>query len=275
MERLRSEVKVKLALVVKPVDVVTGLAPAAVPRLVLEGIPCRPVRKPDGTFLLLGLPPGDYRIVLSAPPHYADGRAVVDTAALSPLEPVELVPMLPTSSYPFAPGTTLIRVRAKGMPNSANDSAIIRAAVTDGNLACAKLRQEADAGEAELAFGAAHRLVAGRCYYVLDRDPAKREFIRIAALHEAGRRAKLQTPFRFAHGKGTVVTDVAEGAADGRGEWAAAFPPQGVKHFVCAVHLFSPGDEPLILDQEVQVEEGRPVQLGGLPSTDEQGSGGK
>ncbi|MCP1311546.1 hypothetical protein [Paenibacillus tyrfis] len=269
MERLRSEVKVKLALVVKPLDIVTGLAPAAVPRLVVEGVPCRPVRKPDGTFLLLGLPPGIYSIALSAPPHYADSRAVVDTAVLSPLEPVELIPMLPTSSYPFASGTTLIRVRAKGAPDSAPDSAIIRAAVTDGNLACAKLYQEADQGEAELAFGAVHRLVSGRCYYVLDPDPAKREFIRIAALCEANRRAKLQTPFRFAHRKGTVVTDVAEGAADGRGEWAAAFPPQGVKRFVCAVHLFLSDNESLILDQEVQVEEGQPVQLGLLPSTDE------
>ncbi|KEQ26411.1 hypothetical protein [Paenibacillus tyrfis] len=266
MERLRSEVKVKLALVVKPLDVVTGLAPVAVPRLVVEGVPCRPVRKPDGTFLLLGLPPGVYSIVLSAPPHYADSRAVVDTAALSPLEPVKLMPMLPTSSYPFAPGTTLIRVRAKGAPEGA---AILRVAVTDGNLACAKLPQDADEGEAELAFGAMHRLVSGRCYYVLDPDPAKREFIRIVALDEANRRAKLQTPFRFAHRKGTVVTDVAGGAADGRGEWAAAFPPQGVKRFVCSVHLFLSDDEPLILGQEVQVEEGQPVQLGLLPSTDE------
>ncbi|MBU7314211.1 hypothetical protein [Paenibacillus oleatilyticus] len=265
MERLSSEVKVKLALVVKPVDVVTGLAPAAVPRLVVEGVPCRPFRKPDGTFLLLGLPPGMYSIALSAPPHYADSRVVVDTANLSPLEPVELVPMLPTSSYPFASGTTLICVRAKNAP----DSAIIRAAVTDGNLVCAKLLQDAGQGEAELAFGAVHRLVSGRCYYVLDPDPAKREFIRIAALHEANRRAKLQTPFRFPHRKGTVVTDVAEGAADGRGEWAAAFPPQGVKRFVCAVHLFLSDDESLILDQEVQVEEGPPVRLGLLPSTDD------
>lgn len=266
MERLRSEVKVKLALVVKPVDVVTGLAPAAVPRLVVEGVPCRPVRKPDGTFLLLGLPPGIYSIVLSAPPYYADSRAVVDTAALSPLEPVELMPMLPTSSYPFAPGTTLIRVGAKGVPEGA---AILRAAVTDGNLACAKLHQDADEGEAELAFGTVHRLVSGRCYYVLDPDPAKREFVRIVASEEANRKAKLQTPLRFAHRKGTVLTDVAEGAADGRGEWAAAFPPQGVKRFVCVVHLFLSDDEPLILSQEVQVEEGQPIQLGLLPSTDE------
>ncbi|UUZ78912.1 hypothetical protein LJK88_26980 [Paenibacillus sp. P26] len=214
MERLRSEFTVKLALAVIPVDVVTGQAPASAARLTLEGIPGRPVRKPDGTFVLEGLPKGEYSIVLTAP-YYMDSRAVVDTRVLNPLEPV-LIP-LPTPSYPFAEGAALLRVRVRASGALTPGDTILRAVVTDMDLARAKLPGDTNPGETRLPIGAANRLVSGRCYYVLDKDPAQREFIRIKAIDETGRRMNLQTPLRFSHSKGTALVDVAEGSGDGRG----------------------------------------------------------
>lgn len=273
MERISSTAKLKLTFAVQPIDVCTGLPPAVIPLLTIVAMPVKPLRKPDGVFLLLGVPQGVYTLRLTAP-GYGDAEAIVDTGALNPREPVVIVPMLPSAAYRFTPGAAVVRCAVAteaGKPPPPDVR--FRAYALDADYAAGKLFKDVSKADGEMVLGAVHRLMSGRAYCLLDKDAKKREIVRVIAVDERTRLARLAEPTRFPHAKGTPIMDVAEGAGNAKGEFAAAFPPQRAKRFPVLAEWVIPDKKPLTLAKEVYLEEGRSVDLGSFPLSDKPGKG--
>lgn len=261
MDDNRSTFSIRLTFAVRPVDVVTGGTPLAAPLLTLPGVPCRSVRKPDGSFLLLQLPGGRYPLQLQAP-HYADAVETVDTEKLDPAEPVVIVPLLPKPSYSFPPGLALLRLRLEAQAGLLTEDLRVRAVITDTSLACGKLA-DIDPSGRYFTYAPGARLIPGCCYWVGNADAKQREYVRIVQVREGARQAVVAGPLQYAHAKGTPLLEVAEGVTDRNGDCALAFRPQKLKEFPVRVELAGQGvTTSVVLLEEVVAREGQSVHIG-------------
>ena len=103
-------VTTRLAVAVWLVDDFTGKSPIGSVEVLLEGLILKPVKNSSGYYLFLDLPGGEYQVRVKSD-YYFDENETVILATLDPSNPVVEITLKPKPSYPFFPGTTLIRGR--------------------------------------------------------------------------------------------------------------------------------------------------------------------
>jgi hypothetical protein len=119
----------RVSLAVPLLDAFTGGLPRGNPRVSIDGVAATPIRNASGQFVFvdLDLDPGDVTVTVDGGAYYADPEPVEVTipteAALAAAEasgsdvfdpsadPVAVGELVPTPTYPFPPGTTLVRGR--------------------------------------------------------------------------------------------------------------------------------------------------------------------
>lgn len=76
--------------------------------LSIKGSEPKIVKNPSGFYLFLNMPHNSYHVTVKSQ-FYFDKEVLVEMSALDPKNPVKNVTLNPLPSYPFPPGTTLIR----------------------------------------------------------------------------------------------------------------------------------------------------------------------
>ena len=97
-----------LSLAVSLQDDYTGDRPIGGVKVFLEGRDLKSVKNPSGYYLFLDLAGSEYQVRVETD-YYFSEKTTVKLPELDPLNPVVQVKLKPEPSYPFSPGTTLIR----------------------------------------------------------------------------------------------------------------------------------------------------------------------
>jgi len=98
----------RLAVAVWLTDDYSGKPPIGKVKVFLKGQDKPPVENPSGYYLFLNLPNGSNQVGVESDYYFA-AEVTVLPASLDPLNPVVEIRLQPKPSYPFLPGTTLIR----------------------------------------------------------------------------------------------------------------------------------------------------------------------
>jgi hypothetical protein len=128
-DEVLDERALRVSLAVPLVDAFTGGSPRGDPSVSIDGSTATPIRNASGQFVFvdLDLDPGDVTVTVDGGAYYADPEPVDVTipteAELAAAEtsgadvfdpsadPVGVDELVPTPTYPFPPGTTLVRGR--------------------------------------------------------------------------------------------------------------------------------------------------------------------
>lgn len=102
------EITTKLAVALLLKDDYTEKQPIGKVKVFMEELETKPIKNPSGYYLFLDLPDGEYRLRVESD-YYFDMAETVALASLDPMNPVVEINLKPMPSYPFSPGTTLIR----------------------------------------------------------------------------------------------------------------------------------------------------------------------
>jgi hypothetical protein len=97
-----------LSLAVSLKDDYTGNQPIGWVKVLLAGQDLKSVKNPSGYYLFLDLPGNECQVRVETD-YYFSEKATVKLPDLDPLNPVVRFKLKPKPSYPFSPGTTLIR----------------------------------------------------------------------------------------------------------------------------------------------------------------------
>jgi hypothetical protein len=108
-----------LSVAVSLQDDYTGNQPIGKVKVFLAGRELKSVKNPSGYYLFLDLAGSEYQVRVETD-YYFSEKTTVKLTELDPLNPVVRFKLKPKPSYPFSPGTTLIR----GMVHSSDGNMI-------------------------------------------------------------------------------------------------------------------------------------------------------
>lgn len=120
-----------LSLAVSLQDDYTGNQPIGRVKVFLEGRDLKSVKNPSGYYLFLDLTGSEYQVRVETD-YYFSEKTTVKLPELDPLNPVIRVKLKPKPSYPFSPGTTLIRGAVYGSDQNPAPGAKVK--VPGGNV---------------------------------------------------------------------------------------------------------------------------------------------
>ncbi|UCH97322.1 MAG: hypothetical protein JSV88_10840 [Candidatus Aminicenantes bacterium] len=112
------KITTKLSMAVSLQDDYTEKPPIGSVEVFLIGQEVKSVKNPSGYYLFLDLPGSEYQVRVETE-YYFKKRTTVKLTELDPLNPVVRFKLKPKPSYPFSPGTTLIRGMVHGIDGKA------------------------------------------------------------------------------------------------------------------------------------------------------------
>ncbi|MBD2867594.1 hypothetical protein [Paenibacillus arenilitoris] len=204
MTRQRSVSVTRCSLVVSPVDVWTRRLPAPSALSVsLQGVQKKPIRKPDGTYLFLDLPPGSYALEVASPFFLPYWETIV-TSELDPLSPLVTVPLMPGPGYAYPPSATGVTFLLCGEDGRPLPGAPVDAYIDDDSAARGRLAQETlEAGAWSASIGLLQgKTVAGES--LLLRGQGKEELVRVAETLPGGG-LRFRQPVKESYRRGAVL----------------------------------------------------------------------
>ncbi|WP_139487987.1 hypothetical protein [Brevibacillus dissolubilis] len=247
--------------VVRLIDSYTGGSPADPQlRVRLVGWDAKPVRKPDGSFVFVGLPGPDQRgrwQVTVESDIYLDEVIEVEMDGLEPLNPVVHRLLLPRPCYPYTAGATIIRASVRDARGRGVAGIEAQATIVTPECYKARLAQDTDENareRVELMQRTGGVVVGSRFLLVGKEGEPPREICEIAeVISERSYRLKdpLSTPWR----RGTWLLPITWTRSDERGELALYLPFTRRKSFQVIIEVAAQV-------KEVDVEEGTMTALG-------------
>ncbi|MDF2726208.1 MAG: hypothetical protein K0Q59_5886 [Paenibacillus sp.] len=227
----------------------------------LEGYLRRPVAKADGTYIFNDLTSGTYRLHIDATYYFRETLEVsVGIGAQHVLLPVTL---LPTPSYPYTNGDTLIRAMLVERTGSPVSGARVTATILSDDNAKGRLADDAAKGsDTIVAASLIGRLDQGDRLLLLGRGSKEgRESAVIAEVVEYQRKFKLEKPLDSSYPRGSMLLPVYRSRTTERGELAIAIPGGRAKTFMVELRIEPASGGPEAVDQFV-AEEGGTVNIG-------------
>lgn len=199
----------------------------------LDGLPCRPVRKPGGGLVLVNLPGGSHRLLL----NYRGFREEqvdfsVDGGAAREL----YVALKPSAGYAFRGEVARLWLIVREGASPAVDRALWL--TSPGAPECKLAQTKAEPGATELRIfrkGLPTRLPIPGPFLVDDGEHT--EIVTLQSLN--GETGRLAAPLQREHGRGSLLLPVQQYRTDGEGELSAVFRGPG------GIVLFGGKGEPL------------------------------
>lgn len=186
LSQLRSISITHCSLVVAPIDIWTRRQPAPSALSVsLEGVHKKPVRKPDGTYLFLDLPPGSYLLTVTSP-NFIPYKRLIETAGLNKLNPVVTVPLLPSPVYAYPSASTAVAFPLCDDSGAPCAGADVWAYASEDQAARGRIAQDTLAAGVDVAIiGLLQgQTVAGEC--LLIRGQGNEELVQVAEVLPGG-----------------------------------------------------------------------------------------
>lgn len=193
----------------------------------LDGLPCRPVGKPDGCLVLVNLTPGVHRLSLRSRGYQEEW---VELTAGRDTQEVDIT-MKPGEDYPFRQTVTRLELTVTRGGTPAAGEQLWLAVPGPAQLKVAQTR--AEAGERELRLyckGPASAVTPG-AYLIA--DGADSEIVGLRALEEE--MGTLAAPLARSHGRGRLLLPAQRYHAGPDGRLTAVFPGP------CSVEVCVPG----------------------------------
>ncbi|RTE09435.1 DUF2012 domain-containing protein [Paenibacillus whitsoniae] len=262
MEQLRvSHLKSRVSLVVGVVDSLTSQSPLGNTTTVhLEGTRSKAIRKTNGSYIFNDLTPGTYLATVTSEYYFQEQVRI----SIGSTNAIAVVQLSPKPSYPFSPGTPLIRMMLHSSAGTPLQGAELQAVVQSEDGARARLMTEqAERGSEELTLGSfTGGVLAGDTYLLRGRGgKASEEMIRIAEVLEHQKRFRLMDKLTKAYARGALLMPVQMTRSTERGEVVIAFRGNRIPDFTADL-MISYGSASQQVIKEVAVAEGATTNLG-------------
>lgn len=202
MTKHRSTQITRCSLVVSPVDVWTRRLPAALV-VSLDGIHKKPIRKQDGSYVFLDLPPGSYVLKVTSS-AFIPFMKRIETASLSKLNPVITVPLLPSAGFMYPATSTGITFALCESDGTSCAGAEVWAYASEDTSARGRIMQEiVPAGAIAATIGTLQgQTVAGES--LLLRGHGNEELVQVAEVMTGGG-LRFEQPLKESYRRGAVL----------------------------------------------------------------------
>lgn len=193
----------------------------------LDGLPCRPVRKPGGGLVLVNLPEGPHSLTIACPGFQ---KEQVDLIAAPGVTHELYVALKPSDGYPFLGEVTRLFLTVVEKKRPAAGRILWLSA--PGAPECKLAQTRAEPGDAELRLfwkGAAARLIVPGAFLLDDGDDT--EIVTLQSL--SGETGVLAAPLVRGHGRGKLLLPAQQFRADGAGSISAVFHTAGPVAWYC------------------------------------------
>ncbi|MDG0789527.1 hypothetical protein OMP38_00640 [Cohnella ginsengisoli] len=208
----------RCSLVVYPVDAWTGrpLAGAEV-AVRLDGLPCKPLRTPDGGYAFMDVQASVCSLTVSAPLRLTS-RRTVDLAALPKRSPVVVAPLLPGSRFPAPPGATGLGLLVADADGGPLPDVGIYAWVEEESCGRGRLADDLPAGSDRLRCAPeGGRLLPGDHFILMERGGRATERCRVGPDTGQPGLLSLEKPAVRDWRRGALLLPAAEALTDGDG----------------------------------------------------------
>jgi len=239
MPQHRSTRITRCSLVVSPVDIWTRRLPAPSALAVsLEGIQKKPIRKSDGSFVFLDLPPGSYVLSVSSS-VFVPYRRRIETASIPRLNPKITVPLLPGPRYLYPASSTAITFALCDEKGSPCANAEVWAYIDEDSAARGRIMQDsllsgADTATLGLLKG---QTIAGES--LLLRGQGNEELVRVAEVLPGGG-LRFERPLQESYRRGALLLPAVHTSSAHNG--IAVLPFRGVLPLSFPVNVFANGE---------------------------------
>ncbi|MEW9700890.1 hypothetical protein [Paenibacillus sp. SI8] len=268
MEHIRvAHLKTRVSLVACISDSLTSEAPLGTATTVyLDGIRSKAISKSNGSYIFSDLPQGDYTLCVNTEHYFPEQRSISIGTANS----FQFVQLMPLPSYPFSPGTGLIRVvlqDEKGAPMK--DASLTATMLTEECAAARLMLDQIDKGDTELILGSLTGIISvGDCFLLRGRSSKEtQEVIRIAEVLESQKRFRLENPVKHAFNRGALLLPVQQTRSTERGEAVLAFRGGRIPEFQVQLEIARGASRKPNVLKEVRVAEGTTTNLGKIQLT--------
>jgi hypothetical protein len=175
---------IRLSFAVALIDEYTGKRPIGDVRVFIQDQNLKALKNLSGYFFFLDLLDGTYQVQVESE-HYFERQITVNVPEPDPLNPVESITLMPTPSYPFPSGSTLIR----GMVQDSDGNPVSEATVRVEGIEKEVNNTTTDKGEFVLYITA---LTEDDIIIVIDEEKSKRfvkgnsdKIIHLRATHDS------------------------------------------------------------------------------------------
>lgn len=262
-ERARVSFATTLSLVVKLVDGYTGNGPIHLKetKVYLEEWPFQPIKKPDGYVVFTDLPKEPFTLVVMTD-WYVDIRKTIDMATLDPKEPVQVISLMPSTSYPLTSGMTIVRMRLEDEKGRGATNIPVQSAMSGTDDAVARtglMKQHAEDLHRIPVSSVTGSFVPGDTIRIINKKTGEGTLHVVQAYSITDRIVTLEQAVQASIPRGSPILPVVFGQSDERGECLLFFRPFRRSESRMMITI---GTEDQSLVKEVDVPEGEMYNLG-------------
>lgn len=262
-ERAQVTFKSTLSVVLSLVDTFTGKGPIHLKetRIYLEEWPFQAIKKPDGYVVFTDLPAKRFTLVVETD-WYTDIRREIDIGQLNPKQPITIIPLFPSTSYPLTQGMTVLRMRLENRKAEGMENIMVKTVPIGDEHAAARtglMKQHAEDLHRIAVSSVVGSFSPGDTIQIVNKKTNEDALHVVKAYSIVDRMLTLEQPVQESFPRGSSIMPVVFGCSDERGECLLFFRPFRKAASKMMVVI---GTDEQSITKEVEVPEGDMYNLG-------------